>query len=133
MNFIVDYFKSLTIFDWVEIVLGLVGFVISMITVLKMIKNKKWKELESWFTEELKPLMEQAETFHNYSAEEKEDWVIKKLQDKLHLDLYKYKKELKLIKSIIQKYCKITKDWQINNIKVIEEKEVKKNDTTAVY
>lgn len=126
----------MTITDYIKLGVGAFCFLYSLITtiiaVVKAKKNKKTAELKKLLTEELIPLMEQAETFIGYSGEEKEEWVIKKLADKLHIDLFKYKNILKLIQEIIANICEQTK-IQVNNLIVKEQKKGQDKDETIIY
>ena len=94
-----------------------------------MIKNNKQNEFKKLLIEEIVPLMEQAENAFD-DGEEKQNWVIKKLGEKLHIDFYKYKKILKIVQDIITEICKTTK-INVNNIRIVQEKEEKKNDEVS--
>ena len=120
MEIILEWLGSIKWYEWVEFGLNALTFTITCISIFKAIKNKKWEELKALLKEELIPLMEQAENAFDDGAE-RENWVIKKLADKLHIDLFKYKKVLTLIKNIIAEICTDTK-IQVNNIRVVQSK-----------
>lgn len=125
-------FSSMGVFEWVTFVIGILYFIVSLIVMIityaKKKKQNKDLELAEMLKTELIPLMEEAEQFINYSGEEKEQWVIKKLADKLHIDLFKYKNVLEMIKNIISEICKTTK-ISVNNIVVKQEiKDTKTNE-----
>ena len=125
-------FSSMGVFEWVTFVIGILYFIVSLIvmiiTYVKKKKQNKDLELAEMLRTELIPLMEEAEQFINYSGEEKEQWVIKKLADKLYIDLFKYKNVLEMIKNIISEICKTTK-ISVNNIVVKQEiKDTKTNE-----
>ncbi len=110
---------------WITLGLGAIGVITSLFQWIKRIvilaKQKKWDELKSLLENELIPLMEQAEKDLT-GAEEKENWVIKKLSDKVHIDFFKYTNVLTLAKEIIADICKTTK-IDVNKTIIIEEKE----------
>lgn len=118
--------------NWVDIVIFIYSLTTTIIAIIKAKKNKNEEELRELLTTELIPLMEQAEQFVNYTGEEKETWVIKKLADKLHLDLFKYKKILAFIKEIIADICKTTK-IDVNKIQVFEEKKGGADNGQEIY
>lgn len=113
--------------DWIDYtklgfsaLLFLYSLITTLIAIIKAKKAKDNEELKKLLTEELIPLMEEAERAFEDGAD-REEWVIKKLADKLHIDLFKYKKVLALIKEIIASICDTTK-IQVNNIRVVQEK-----------
>lgn len=88
----------------------------TLVSIIKAIKAKDKQVLIDELTNEIIPLMEQAEqAFDN--GEEREAWVVKKLGEKLHIDFYKYKKVLKIVLEIIKKICEDTK-INVNKVKV---------------
>ena len=115
-NLIWDYITL----NWVDIVIFIYSLITTIIAIIKAKKNKDKEELRELLTNELIPLMEEVEQKIGYTGEEKEQWVIKKLAEKLHLDLFKYKKILAFIKEIIADICKATK-IEVNKTKVVED------------
>ena len=101
------------------------GWVISLtstiIIIVKAIKNKDFKKFCEEVEKNIIPLMEQAEGFF-VKAEDKENWVLNKLADKMHIDFYKYKKKLEIARTIIQKICNLTKT-NVNKILIFENKQ----------
>ena len=90
-------------------VIGWVWAIIQKVVIVcKIVKEKKWNELCNLLENEIVPLMEEAEKNLTNGAE-KEDWVIKKLANKLHIDFFKYENILNEVKSIIKDYCTKTK------------------------
>lgn len=107
-------------------------FVPTIIFIVKAIKNKKWNELVDKIEKEIVPLMEQAEGFFA-KAEDKENWVLSRLAEKLHIDFYKYKNILAVAKSIIANICKLTKT-NVNKIVIFEnKKEETKQEQKGTY
>ena len=117
------------IIDIAKFVIFCISVICLIIQIIVAIKNNKQNEFKKLLTEEIVPLMEQAENAFD-DGEEKQNWVIKKLGEKLHIDFYKYKKILKIVKDIISEICKITK-INVNNIRIVQEKEEKKNDEVS--
>ena len=115
--------------EWVLFGIAIVNFVVALIVfiknVVKNVKAKDWEELKKELKNELVPLMEQAERFLK-DPTEKEDWVLKKLSEKTHIDFYKYADILQLAKSIINEICETTK-IEVNKTIVKVEKEENKN------
>lgn len=117
------------IIDIAKFVIFCISVICLIIQIIVVIKNNKQNEFKKLLTEEIIPLMEQAENAFD-DGEEKQNWVIKKLGEKLHIDFYKYKKILKIVKDIISEICKTTK-INVNNIRIVQEKEEKKNDEVS--
>ena len=117
------------IIDIAKFVIFCISVICLIIQIIVVIKNNKQNEFKKLLTEEIVPLMEQAENAFD-DGEEKQNWVIKKLGEKLHIDFYKYKKILKIVKDIISEICKTTK-INVNNIRIVQEKEEKKNDEVS--
>ena len=117
------------IIDIAKFVIFCIYVICLIIQIIVAIKNNKQNEFKKLLTEEIVPLMEQAENAFD-DGEEKQNWVIKKLGEKLHIDFYKYKKILKIVQNIISEICKTTK-INVNNIRIVQEKEEKKNDEVS--
>lgn len=117
------------IIDIAKFVIFCISVICLIIQIIVAIKNNKQNEFKKLLTEEIVPLMEQAENAFD-DGEEKQNWVIKKLGEKLHIDFYKYKKILKIVQNIISEICKTTK-INVNNIRIVQEKEEKKNDEVS--
>lgn len=117
------------IIDIAKFVIFCISVICLIIQIIVAIKNNKQNEFKKLLTEEIVPLMEQAENAFD-DGEEKQNWVIKKLGEKLHIDFYKYKKILKIVQDIISEICKTTK-INVNNIRIVQEKEEKKNDEVS--
>ena len=117
------------IIDIAKFVIFCISVICLIIQIIVAIKNNKQNEFKKLLTEEIIPLMEQAENAFD-DGEEKQNWVIKKLGEKLHIDFYKYKKILKIVQDIISEICKTTK-INVNNIRIVQEKEEKKNDEVS--
>lgn len=117
------------IIDIAKFVIFCISVICLIIQIIVAIKNNKQNEFKKLLTEEIVPLMEQAENAFD-DGEEKQNWVIKKLGEKLHIDFYKYKKILKIVQDIIAEICKTTK-INVNNIRIVQEKEEKKNDEVS--
>lgn len=119
---------------YVKIGVAVFGWFISLIAFIKScvlkIKNKKWEELKTLLKTALIPLMEEAERIFD-NGEDKENWVLKKLSEKTHIDFFKYKNILNLAKNIIKEICLTTK-FEINKNFEIE-KEEKENVDTTIY
>lgn len=115
--------------EWVLFGIAVANFVVALIVfiknVVKNVKAKDWEELKKELKNELVPLMEQAERFLK-DPTEKEDWVLKKLSEKTHIDFYKYADILELAKNIIKEICQTTK-IEVNKTIVKVEKEDNKN------
>ena len=117
----------------VAIALAVINFVIGAIAT---IKNKKTndgikeqndlKMLENEMRKETIPLMEQAERMLD-NGEERENWVIKKLGDLLHIDFYAYPHILKIAKDIIKDICETTK-IDVNKVRIIKDDEDLENN-----
>ena len=97
----------------------------------KAIKNKQWAKLKELLHDEIVPLMEQAERALQDGVE-RENWVLKKLSEKTHIDFYKYANILNLAKSIIEEICKTTK-IDVNKVIVVEDKDETKGVTQSVF
>lgn len=114
---------------WVSFGFAVINFIIALIIFIKniiaKIKARDWEELKTELKNELIPLMEQAERFLK-DPTEKEDWVLKKLSEKTHIDFYKYANILELAKNIIKEICQTTK-IEVNKTIVKVEKEDNKN------
>ncbi len=99
-----------------------------------LINEKEEKAQQEELYNELKkkiiPLMEQAESL--IDGTEKEDWVIKKLGNTLHIDFYKYKDILIMVKNIIKEVCELTKT-KINKVIIKNEKEEVKKENNEMY
>ena len=117
------------IIDIAKFVIFCISVICLIIQIIVVIKNNKQNEFKKLLIEEIVPLMEQAENAFD-DGEEKQNWVIKKLGEKLHIDFYKYKKILKIVQDIITEICKTTK-INVNNIRIVQEKEEKKNDEVS--
>ena len=117
------------IIDIAKFVIFCISVICLIIQIIIAIKNNKQNEFKKLLTEEIVPLMEQAENAFD-DGEEKQNWVIKKLGEKMQIDFYKYKKILKIVKDIISEICKTTK-INVNNIRIVQEKEEKKNDEVS--
>lgn len=118
---------------WVSVGIAVINFIVALIMFVKNIIAKikardlsDWEELKTELKKQLIPLMEEAERFLK-DPTEKEDWVLKKLSEKTHIDFYKYADILELAKSIINEICETTK-IEVNKTIVKVEKEEKKVD-----
>lgn len=120
MQEIFDLIWNYITLNWVDIIIFIYSLTTTIIAIVKAKKNKNEEELRELLTTELIPLMEEVEQKIGYTGEDKEQWVIKKLAEKLHLDLFKYKKILAFIKELIADICKTTK-IEINKTKVVED------------
>ena len=111
---------------WITLGLGAIGVITSLFQWIKRIvilaKSKKWDELKSLLTSELIPINGASGKRFNGCGRRKENWVIKKLSDKVHIDFFKYTNVLTLAKEIIADICKTTK-IDVNKTIIIEEKE----------
>lgn len=118
---------------WVSVGIAVVNFAIALIVFVKNIitkvKAKDWESLKQELKNELIPLMEQAERFLK-DPTEKEEWVLKKLAEKVHIDFFKYKNILELAKTIIAEICETTKIEVNKTIVKIDKKE---NVESGVY
>lgn len=127
-NIIWDWFTL----NWVDALTFLYSLITTIIVVVKLIKNKRWEELKELLKTEIIPLMEEVEQKIGYSGKEKKDWVVKKLSDKLHIDLFKYKKVLALIEEIIADICSTTK-IDVNKIQIVEDKKGGADNGQEIY
>lgn len=119
--------------EYISLIITLAGYVLTLIlTVIKIvsaIKTKKkeknakdWEQLKEMLTQQVIPLMEQAENVFDV-GEEKKQWVIQKLSNLTHIDFFKYANILELAENIIDEICKTTK-IEVNKNKVYQEKEI---------
>lgn len=113
-------------------VLLLITIIENVILIVKAIKNKHWEELRELLKDKIKPLMEQAERAFS-DPESKQNWVIKKLGEKLHIDFYKHKKVLQLVIEIITQLCEDT-HLEVNKPQYVNEIcEVESDEKTTLY
>ena len=112
----------------ISIGIAVVNFVVCVVSFIrnavKAIKERDWALLKEELTKEIIPLMEEAERKLK-DPTEKEEWVIKKLSDKTHIDFFKYANILSLAKNIIKEICKTTK---IDVNKVVFVNEIEKTE-----
>lgn len=103
--------------------IAVVNFVVCVVSFIrnavKAIKERDWALLKEELTKEIIPLMEEAERKLK-DPTEKEEWVIKKLSDKTHIDFFKYANILSLAKNIIKEICKTTK-IDVNKVILVNE------------
>ena len=103
--------------------IAVVNFVVCVVSfirnAIKAIKERDWALLKEELTKEIIPLMEEAERKLK-DPTEKEEWVIKKLSDKTHIDFFKYANILSLAKNIIKEICKTTK-IDVNKVVFVNE------------
>lgn len=111
--------------------IAVVNFVVCVVSFIrnavKAIKERDWALLKEELTKEIIPLMEEAERKLK-DPTEKEEWVIKKLSDKTHIDFFKYANILSLAKNIIKEICKTTK-IDVNKVVLVNEIEKPENET----
>ena len=112
----------------ISIGIAVINFVVCVVSFIrnavKAIKERDWALLKEELTKEIIPLMEEAERKLK-DPTEKEEWVIKKLSDKTHIDFFKYANILSLAKNIIKEICKTTK---IDVNKVVFVNEIEKTE-----
>ena len=117
----------------ISIVIAVVNFIVCVVSFIrntvKAIKERDWSLLKEELTKEIIPLMEEAERKLK-DPTEKEEWVIKKLSDKTHIDFFKYANILSLAKNIIKEICKTTK-IDVNKVILVNEIE-EKTETEGV-
>lgn len=115
----------------ISIGLAVVNFIVWVVSFIrntvKAIKERDWALLKEELTKEIIPLMEEAERKLK-DPTEKEEWVIKKLSDKTHIDFFKYANILSLAKNIIKEICKTTK-IDVNKVVLVNEIEKPENET----
>ena len=115
----------------ISIGIAVVNFVVCVVSfirnTIKAIKERDWSLLKEELTKEIIPLMEEAERKLK-DPTEKEEWVIKKLSDKTHIDFFKYANILSLAKNIIKEICKTTK-IDVNKVVLVNEIEKPENET----
>ena len=115
----------------ISIGIAVVNFVVCVVSFIKntvkAIKERDWALLKEELTKEIIPLMEEAERKLK-DPTEKEEWVIKKLSDKTHIDFFKYANILSLAKNIIKEICKTTK-IDVNKVVLVNEIEMPENET----
>ena len=115
----------------VSIGIAVVNFIVCVVSFIrnavKAIKERDWALLKEELTKEIIPLMEEAERKLK-DPTEKEEWVIKKLSDKTHIDFFKYANILSLAKNIIKEICKTTK-IDVNKVVFVNEIEKPENET----
>ena len=111
--------------------IAVVNFVVCVVSfirnAIKAIKERDWALLKEELTKEIIPLMEEAERKLK-DPTEKEEWVIKKLSDKTHIDFFKYANILSLAKNIIKEICKTTK-IDVNKVILVNEIEKTEKET----
>lgn len=114
----------------ISIGIAVVNFVVCVVSFIrnavKAIKERDWALLKEELTKEIIPLMEEAERKLK-DPTEKEEWVIKKLSDKTHIDFFKYANILSLAKNIIKEICKTTK-IDVNKVVLVNEIEKPENE-----
>lgn len=115
----------------ISIGIAVINFVVCVVSFIrnavKAIKERDWALLKEELTKEIIPLMEEAERKLK-DPTEKEEWVIKKLSDKTHIDFFKYANILSLAKNIIKEICKTTK-IDVNKVVFVNEIEKTENET----
>ena len=115
----------------ISIGIAVVNFVVCVVSfirnAIRAIKERDWALLKEELTKEIIPLMEEAERKLK-DPTEKEEWVIKKLSDKTHIDFFKYANILSLAKNIIKEICKTTK-IDVNKVVFVNEIEKPENET----
>ena len=115
----------------ISIGIAVINFVVCVVSFIrnavKAIKERDWTLLKEELTKEIIPLMEEAERKLK-DPTEKEEWVIKKLSNKTHIDFFKYANILSLAKNIIKEICKTTK-IDVNKIVLVNEIEKPENET----
>ena len=115
----------------ISIGIAVVNFIVCVVSFIrntvKAIKERDWTLLKEELTKEIIPLMEEAERKLK-DPTEKEEWVIKKLSDKTHIDFFKYANILSLAKNIIKEICKTTK-IDVNKVVFVNEIEKPEKET----
>lgn len=115
----------------ISIGIAVVNFIVCVVSFIrnavKAIKERDWALLKEELTKEIVPLMEEAERKLK-DPTEKEEWVIKKLSDKTHIDFFKYANILSLAKNIIKEICKTTK-IDVNKVVFVNEIEKQEKET----
>lgn len=115
----------------ISVGIAVVNFIVCVVSFIrnavKAIKERDWVLLKEELTKEIVPLMEEAERKLK-DPTEKEEWVIKKLSDKTHIDFFKYANILSLAKNIIKEICKTTK-IDVNKVVFVNEIEKPENET----
>ena len=115
----------------ISIGIAVVNFLVCVVSFIrntvKAIKERDWSLLKEELTKEIIPLMEEAERKLK-DPTEKEEWVIKKLSDKTHIDFFKYANILSLAKNIIKEICKTTK-IDVNKVVFVNEVEKPEKET----
>lgn len=115
----------------ISIGIAVVNFVVCVVSfiknTIKAIRERDWNLLKEELTKEIIPLMEEAERKLK-DPTEKEEWVIKKLSDKTHIDFFKYANILSLAKNIIKEICKTTK-IDVNKVVFVNEIEKQEKET----
>ena len=115
----------------ISIGIAVVNFIVCVVSFIrnavKAIKERDWALLKEELTKEIVPLMEEAERKLK-DPTEKEEWVIKKLSDKTHIDFFKYANILSLAKNIIKEICKTTK-IDVNKVVFVNEIEKTEKET----
>ena len=115
----------------ISIGIAVINFVVCVVSFIrntvKAIKERDWALLKEELTKEIIPLMEEAERKLK-NPTEKEEWVIKKLSDKTHIDFFKYANILSLAKNIINEICKTTK-IDVNKVVFVNEIEKPEKET----
>lgn len=115
----------------ISIGIAVVNFLVCVVSFIrntvKAIKERDWALLKEELIKEIIPLMEEAERKLK-DPTEKEEWVIKKLSDKTHIDFFKYANILSLAKNIIKEICKTTK-IDVNKVVLVNEIEMPENET----
>ena len=115
----------------ISIGIAVVNFLVCVVSFIrntvKAIKERDWSLLKEELTKEIIPLMEEAERKLK-DPTEKEEWVIKKLSDKTHIDFFKYANILSLAKNIIKEICKTTK-IDVNKVVLVNEIEKPEKET----
>lgn len=115
----------------ISIGITVINFVVCVVSfirnAIKAIKERDWALLKEELTKEIIPLMEEAERKLK-DPTEKEEWVIKKLSDKTHIDFFKYANILSLAKNIIKEICKTTK-IDVNKVVLVNEIEKTEKET----
>lgn len=118
--------------DILKITVFVISLIYSIYQVIKNFVNKNYDALKKRLKENIIPLMEQAENFLD-DPNEKTNWVIKKLGDRLHIDFYSHKKVLKMAIEIIAQICEDTKIEVNKTIEIIKDKEVENDDPVELY
>lgn len=115
----------------ISVGIAVINFVVCVVSfirnAIKAIKERDWGLLKEELTKEIIPLMEEAERKLK-DPTEKEEWVIKKLSDKTHIDFFKYANILSLAKNIIKEICKTTK-IDVNKVVFVNEIEKTEKET----